>query len=171
MKTSLIRAFLFSLILFFIINFLIVIISYSVAGYLDLHLATISIEPLIIIVDLIHPIGMFPWEAIQRSFNSIPGFNILYMGFVISLAVASIIAGIFGGSLGKSIIGWILTSVTCIGVFILLISISTANLSFYCFMCSLEEGIIEIFITGISNMLIFGILTSIIAVIKGRSST
>jgi len=52
-------------------------------------------------------------------------------------------------------------------IIILLIDISL--LGYVCTSCTLADGIIQILIVGLVNMLMFGVLTFLIALIKGRS--
>jgi len=171
LKTSWFRAFIFSLLIFFILNFLFWIIGYGVADLLDLQIARIKQSPTHVILELVYPMGMFPWEAVGRSIASTGiGFKIFYIGFVISLSIASIVAGLFGGSIVKALAGWYLTSIICILLFIIVFLIDISNLNYYCFGCSMTDGIIQVLIIGLVNMLIFGVLTFLIALFKGRSS-
>jgi hypothetical protein len=115
--------------------------------------------------------GKFPWDMIGIGINqSLLGLKIYYIGMVISLALASIVAGLFGGSIVKALAGWYLTSIVCIVLFIIIFSIDISNLSYICISCTLTDGIIQILIVGLANMLMFGVLTFLIALFKGRSS-
>ena len=91
MKTSLVRAFLFSLIVFFILNFLIAIIGYAVADLMSLELSKYQTHPTFFIYRLVYPIGYFPWDLLiigipHASF----GFKIIYLGIFISLVESGI---------------------------------------------------------------------------------
>lgn len=171
MKTSWFRAFLFSLLVFFVISFLFWIIGYAIADLIDLEVSRIQSNPTHAILKLIYPIGMFPWEAIGRSVDMTDiGLKIYYIGFVVTLALSSIVAGLFGGSIVKALAGWYLTSIICILLFIIIFVVDISNLNYYCFSCTMIDGIIRILIVGLANMLMFGVLTFLIALFKGRSS-
>jgi len=115
LKTSWFRAFLFSLLVFFVVSFLFWIIGYAVADLMDLLVSHVQSSPLYVIQRIVYPMGMFPWDAITTSMNMTNiGLKIFYIGFVVTLAVASIVAGLFGGSIIKSLSGWYLTSFVCI---------------------------------------------------------
>ena len=170
MKHSLLRAFLFSLLIFLALNFLFFIIGYTVAEILDLPLGRIADHPTHSIHLITYPAEYFPWELIDYfTSNSSLGFKILYLGGFISFIIAAIIAGLMGGSIGNAFVGWLMTSSCYILLLIAMISIDDFNIGFICFPCTLADGIVEILITGIVNALIFGALVFIIALIKGRS--
>ncbi|UCC18585.1 MAG: hypothetical protein JSV62_10805 [Promethearchaeota archaeon] len=170
MKHSLIRAFLFSLIVFLALNFLFYIIGYSVEDLLYLPLSRIAEHPTHIIYLITYPVNWFPWELIEDFISaSSLGFKIYTLGGFISFLIAALIAGLMGGSIGNAFIGWLITSGCFILLMILMISIDPFNLGFICTMCTLDEGIVSILITGIVNTLIFGALVFVIALIKGRS--
>ncbi|MFX1417604.1 MAG: hypothetical protein ACFE9N_01655 [Promethearchaeota archaeon] len=172
MKTGLVRAYLFSLITFFILNFLITIISYSIVGLLiDLELPRYSTHPVFVFFRLIYPMLFFPWDLLILGANqALIGFMVFYFGFFISLIVASVVAGLMGGDIVKSVGGWILTSITCILVFIIIALIDSIVLAFVCFSCTFEEVMVQVIIHGLINILLFGVLTAFIAMLKGRSS-
>ncbi len=69
MKKSLARAFIFSLIAFFALNFLFYIIGYSVAGVLDLALNPIASHPTHSIYLLVYPSKYLPWELLNNFIN------------------------------------------------------------------------------------------------------
>ena len=170
MKTSWFRAFLFSLLVFFVVSFLFWIIGYAVADLMDLLVSHVQSSPLYVIQRIVYPMGMFPWDAITTSMNMTNiGLKIFYIGFVVTLAVASIVAGLFGGSIIKSLAGWYLTSIVCILLYIIILLIDISLLGYVCTSCTLADGIIQILIVGLVNMLMFGVLTFLIALIKGRS--
>jgi len=170
MKTGLIRAFLFSLIVFFILNFLFTIIGNSIYQSLEFEFTRFAEHPTFIIFRLIYPFHSFPWDIFNRIIT-VPeiGIKTMYIGYFISLVMASIIAGFTGGEIVKSVGGWILTSITCILLFIIIITIDVYNKSQFCVGCSLDEAIIYVIIPGVVNLLIFGVLAALIGYIRGRS--
>ena len=170
MKTSFVRAFLFSLIVFFILNFLIAIIGYAVADLMSLELSKYQTHPTFFIYRLVYPIGYFPWDLLiigipHASF----GFKIIYLGIFISLVVASIIAGLTGGDALRALGGWALTSITVCLLFIIVSSIESYYLSFFCLGCDLGQAVITALVICLVNLLIFGALAALIAYIRGRS--
>ena len=168
MKKSLARAFIFSLIAFFALNFLFYIIGYSVAGVLDLGLNPIASHPTHSIYLLVYPSKYLPWELLNNFINySSLGF--VFLGGFISLVIAAIVAGLIGGSIGKSFGGWALTIIISIALFIAIFTIDDFNLNYISFSTTLVEGIIITVIAGAVNALLFGALVIIIALITGRS--
>jgi len=169
MKHSLLRAFLFSLLIFFALNFLFYIIGYSVAELLDLPFSRIADHPTHSINLITYPAEYFPWELIDYFTIAALGFKIVYLGGFISFLIAAMIAGLMGDSIGDAFVGWLMTSACYILLLIAMISFDDFNLNFICFGCTLIDGIVEVLITGIVNALLFGALVFIIALIKGRS--
>ena len=171
MKTSLVRAFLFSLIVFFILNFLIAIIGYAVAGLIDLELSKYQAYPTtFFIYRLVYPIGYFPWDLLILGIpHASLGFKIIYLGIFISLVVASIIAGLTGGDALRALGGWALTSITACLLLIIVSSIESYYLSFFCLGCDLGQAVITALVICLVNLLIFGALAALIAYIRGRS--
>jgi hypothetical protein len=170
MEKSLVRAFLFSLLVFLVLNFLFFIVGYSIAGLIDLPLDRIANHPTHSIYLLTYPCRFFPWNIIEYFLSSSsPGLKILYLGGFISFVVAAIVAGLMGGDIGKSFGGWILTSLCYTGLFIFMITIDSFNLDYICFACTYTEAVVEVLIACIVNMLIFSALVLLIALLKGRS--
>lgn len=171
MKTSLVRAFLFSLIVFFILNFLIAIIGYAVGGLMDLELSKYQTYPTtFFIYRLVYPIGYFPWDLLILGIQSGSlGFKLIYFGIFISLLIASIIAGLAGGNALRSLGGWALTSITSFLLLIIISSIESFYIGYYCFGCNLGEAVITAMVFFIVNLLIFGALAALIGYLRGRS--
>jgi hypothetical protein len=170
MKHSLFRAFLFSLLVFLALNFLFFIIGYAGSGLLDAPLSRIADHPSHSIHVITYPVNWFPWELIERFIitNSI-WFKLFYIGGFISFLIAALIAGLMGGSIGNAFIGWLMTSGCFILLVIIMISIDPFNIDYICYMCTLEQAIVKVVITGLVSTLIFGALVFIIALIKGRA--
>ncbi|MHA2007561.1 MAG: hypothetical protein ACXABO_07965 [Promethearchaeota archaeon] len=169
MKKSLVRAFLFSLLIFLVLNFLIYIVAYAIADLLNAVFDPIANHPTHSIYLMIYPSRYFPWELIGNSIDATLAFKILYLGGVVSFVIAAIVAGLMGGSVGKSFGGWILTAICYMLLFITIISIDEFNLNYISFTATLVDGIVIVLIAGTVNALIFGGLVFIIALIKGRS--
>jgi len=116
-----------------------------------------------------YPISWYPWVLIDRIIvTSVIGIKIMYIGYFISLITASIIAGLIGGSVVKSVGGWTLTLMTCMVLFAIILVIDDYNQGFFCNSCSLVQAIGTMTITVGSNLLIFGALTALIALLKGK---
>ena len=170
MKKSLARAFIFSLLVFLALNFLFLIIGYSIAEVLDLAIDPIADHPTHSIYLMIYPSQYLPWEHISNSIDALNlGFKIFYIGGLISFIIAAIVAGIMGGGVGKSFGGWIITVICSIVLFIVIISIDDFTLNYISFTATLVDGINILIIAGAVNGLIFGALAIIIALIAGRS--
>ena len=92
--------------------------------------------------------------------------KIIYIGYFISLVIASIIAGVMGGDIVKSVGGWILT---CMLLFIIIMMIDDYNVSQFCGACPMGTAIVDALSSVAVNLLIFGALAALIALIKGRS--
>jgi hypothetical protein len=168
MEKSFARAFIFSLIIFFVLNFLIYVISYAIGGILDLLFGPIAAHPTQSVYLLIYPTRFFPWELINRAISASIAFKIYYLGGIASYVIAAIVAGLTGGSIAKSFGGWILTAICSMLLFILIVILDAENLDFISFSATLIDGIVLILITGTVNALIFGALVILIALIKGR---
>lgn len=170
MKHSIFRAFIFSLLVFIVLNFLFFFICYAVEDILDLPLGRIADHPTYSIYAITYPASYFPWELIERFINVLSfGFKLLYLGGFISFLIAALIAGLMGGSIGNAFIGWLMASGSIIILMIFMISIDPFNLNYICFTCTLEGGIMMVLITELINALIFGALVLIIALMKGRA--
>ncbi|KKK41602.1 hypothetical protein LCGC14_1983720 [marine sediment metagenome] len=170
MKTSILRAFLFSLIVFFILNFLFTFIGNAIYQSLDYEITRFGDHPTFVLFRLMFPIHWYPWVLIDRIIVTLEvGIRIMYIGYFISIVIASIISGLFGGSVVKSVGGWILTSITCMLLFALIILIDDYNGGFFCSGCTSGEAIIFMTIPVLINLMIFSALTALIALIKGRS--
>jgi hypothetical protein len=169
MKKSLLRAFLFSLIIFFALNFLFYIIGYSRPGALDLALNPIAAHPTHSIYLLVYPSRYLPWELLG-NITVYSSFGLVFLGGFISFIIAAIVAGLMGGGIGKSFGGWVLTIICSIVLFIVIISIDDFNLDFISFTTTLVDGIIITVIAGAVNLLIFGVVVIILAFITGRSN-
>jgi len=171
MKTSLVRAFLFSLIVFFILNFLIAIIGYAVADLMSLELSKYQTYPTtFFIYRLVYPIGYFTWDLLILGIpHASLGFKIIYIGIFISLVVASIMAGLTGGDALRALGGWALTSITSCLLLIIISSIEIFYIGYYCFGCDLGQAVITALVLCLVNLLIFGALAALIAYFRGRS--
>ena len=170
MKKSLGRAFIFSFLVFILLNFLFYIIGYSIAGMVDIVLDRIAAHPSHAIYLMVNPAQYFPWEILSLfSSTGILGFQIRYLGGFISYILAAIIAGLMGGDIGKSFGGWILSVICSIVLFIVIMGVDDYNLSYISFTSTFVEGIVVVAIASAVNALIFGALVILIALLKGKS--
>jgi len=124
-KIGLGKALGFSLLAFIGLNFLFIIIAYTISDVgLNPLFSAISSDPLIIITVFFEPISFMPGNVIisisnQISFGSIDETLILSIGFIVSPFVASLVAGRTGESKGGSFGGWMITALigsTALGV-------------------------------------------------------
>ncbi|MFX1502306.1 MAG: hypothetical protein ACFFDH_15200 [Promethearchaeota archaeon] len=169
MKRSTGRAFIFSLIVFLVSNFLFYIISYAIGEILDLVFDTIADHPSSSVFLLIYPSRYFPWELITNSVDSNTfAFKFFYIAGLISFSIAAVVAGLMGSNIGESIGGWMITALCYMLMFIAIIYIDDYNLSYISFSATLIDGIVIILITGAVNALLFGVLVIIIALIRGK---
>ncbi len=119
---------------------------------------------------LANPIQHFIWQLF--TWISAPvgvGWTVLYIGYALSLTIASIIAGISGGSILKSVFGWVLTSVCSIGLIVAMFFIDSYTVNYYCSLCNLNEAIIEVVLPGVVNLLIFSGVALVVGLLVGRS--
>ena len=124
MEKSLFRAFIISLVVFFGLNFLIYIITYSFASQVvfEMELDRIATHPTHAAYLLIYPSSFFPWELIFRGIDaSTLSFTILYIGGVVTFVIAAIVAGLMGGDISNSLGGWVLTCITYMAIQLLLL--------------------------------------------------
>jgi len=172
MKKSLIRAFLFSLIAFLILNLIFFVVGFSINGFLYTTFDTIAEHPIWIIRYLTDPFRNFLWNlVIDLSSGMGIGWKIWNIGKILSLLFASIIAGISGGSILRSAGGWILTSILSIGLLISMFLIDSWTLGALCGLCTLNETMVPVIISGIVNLVIFGCVALIVALFAGRSNS
>jgi hypothetical protein len=172
MKKSMVRAFIFSLIVFVVINFLAVIIGYSIDEIIDLEVDRFGDYPAFIPYRMFYGAGYFPWIHLEKYAEAAStGLKFVYMGLFISLIISSIIAGLTGGDLLKAIGGWILTCITCMIMFAILFLSVDYLWGYYCSACTTAEAtLIRASIHVLVNLMIFGALAGFIALIIGRSS-
>jgi hypothetical protein len=172
MEKSLLRAFLFSLLVFLALNFLFYIITYSVADLFDLLINNISDHPSHGIYLTTYPTHYFPWELFERfaETSTTSAFKIYWLGGFISFVLAAIVAGFMGGDLVKSLIGWFLTVVCAMIILVIVFMIDDYNLTYISFTTTLVDGIITVLIAGLVNALIYGVIVLLIAFLTGRSN-
>ncbi len=168
MEKSLSRSFIFSLLIFLVLNFLLIIVTYAIGNILNFLIDDITSHPTFSIYLFVYPSRYFPWDLISSGIAASLAFKIFYFGGFISFIIAAIVAGLMGGSIGKSFGGWILTSMCSMILWIVLISVDSFNLNYISFTATLIDGIVIVLITGTVTTLIFGALVIIIALIKGR---
>jgi len=168
MKKSLGRAFIYSLIALFIMVFLFTVISYALNDDMYILIDSITAYPFLIIYHLTKAFTFFPWYLIELISVG-TGYMLYYIGVFVALIIASIIAGISGGDIPKSLGGWILTSICCIVLLMAGAYVEAMVKQYICATCTVEEAIVDVLITGATNLLIFGGVTLIVAAIVGKS--
>ncbi|MBY8989103.1 MAG: hypothetical protein KGD61_11665 [Candidatus Lokiarchaeota archaeon] len=114
-KIGLGKALGFSLLAFIGLNFLFIIIAYTIGGDLNTLFSTISSDPLIILLVFFGPIINLPGTVITDIFNgiSLGSFDALLIqniGFLVSPFVASLVAGRTGDGKGGSFGGWMIAA-------------------------------------------------------------
>lgn len=81
MRKNIVIAFIFSLIVFIVINFLATIIGYSIAELIDLEVERYGDYPAFIPFRMIYSVGFFPWELLELYADmSDAGLKLFYMG-------------------------------------------------------------------------------------------
>ncbi len=104
----------FSLLAYIGLNFLFIIISYTISGDLNTLFSNITSNPLIILLIFFGPIRYVPSSEIftlygQISLGTFDATLIQTIGFIVTPFIASIVAGRTGGSKGASFGGWMIT--------------------------------------------------------------
>ena len=104
----------FSLLAYVGLNFLFVIISYTISGGLNLLFSAITSNPLMILLIFFGPIREVPGVEIFNLYGLISSGTydatlIQAIGVIVTPFVASIVAGRTGGSKGSSLGGWMIT--------------------------------------------------------------
>ena len=173
MEKSLFRAFIFSLLIFLVLNFLFCIITYSMGDIIEEFMFDpIAAHPSHAIHLTIYPVRYFPWELITTFFDRVSDESVFYLYFLggfISFVIAAIIAGIMGTDISQSFWGWVLTSICYMSLFIAILAIDEYNLRYIDYDATLADGIVLILITGITSMFIFGGLVILIGYITRES--
>ncbi len=130
------KAFGFSLLAYIGLNFLFLIIAFTINGALNLLFQDISSQPLIIFVLFLGPIYFFPGLNIAGIYSSIalgatPDVIVLAIGSVVSPFVASIIAGKMGENKVGSFGGWFAASMICSIILGIFAFIESSVLTYY----------------------------------------
>jgi len=115
-KIGLGKALGFSLLAFIGLNFLFIIITYTISGDLNTLFSDITANPLIIVTILFAPIIFLPGNVIilgifaPISSGTIDASLIQFVGFLVSPFVAALVAGRTGESKGGSFGGWMIAA-------------------------------------------------------------
>ncbi|MFX1417835.1 MAG: hypothetical protein ACFE9N_02820 [Promethearchaeota archaeon] len=119
------KAFLFSMLAFIGLNFVFTIIYYALIpmGF-DSLFTTIQTSPIIIIYYLFGsiistPSAILNWTIAQPFIFGISDNLILGLGYLVTLIIAAILAGRFGGNKGQCFGGWFLTVIISTAVVII----------------------------------------------------
>jgi len=151
-KIGLGKALGFSLLAFIGLNFLFIIIVYTISGDLNLLFSAISSEPLIIISVFFGPIGFMPGYVITLLTGQIysgvfDASLIQWIGFIVSPFVASLVAGRTGDGKGGSFGGWMIAAL-----------IGSAALSVLAFIQLADPlmTIVVLILSGVVNGIFYG---------------
>ena len=165
------KAFVFSFVVFILLNFMFTIIYFSMQGRLSYYANSIDEKPLRLLFYLLQPIFIFPWDIMNSFFLfSEPHMIALLFGFIFSLLIASIIAGIYGTDAIKAFCGWCLTVLICLTMWLILISCDSTFRYYINSNILLEQAIITLAINGIITCLIYGSCASFFSFLKTRIS-
>ena len=169
MEKSLGKAFIVSLITLMIFSFIFYVIGYSMLDMLDIKIEIVADHPTYFVFWITYPFKLLPWEFITEITEEMTadGIRVMYIGFLIALVLASIMAGIFGGDFTNSLGGWLLTSLMCIILQIAIVFIDEFNISWFCSGCELDETVVQLIIVGLINLFIFGGVTLVTVVVIG----
>ena len=153
------KSFGFSLLTYIGMNFLFVIIAYTVSGDLNTLFSDITANPLIILLVLCGPIINFPGTVILGIYNAIlgpivPDLLIQLVGYIVSPFIAAIVAGRVGGKNGASFGGWFLTCILC-ALAVGILFLSPATLAYYALTPTIGTLVVAI-IGGITNGIFYG---------------
>ncbi|UCC18587.1 MAG: hypothetical protein JSV62_10815 [Promethearchaeota archaeon] len=169
MKKSLGRAFIFSFIAFALVGLLFLIIAYSIGDSIDVLFTMFSQHPGLIIEYILRPLRYFPWEIFNEFFTTLyVSTKTWYIGMFVALIIASLVAGITGGSIKNAFLGWALMMIFSIILYIIPFSFDYLTLNHTCGSCTYLEGVIKVVFIGIIHILIFGCITIFTALIIGR---
>ena len=154
------KSFGFSLLTYVGMNFLFVVIAYTVSGDLNTLFSDITANPFIILLVLCGPITNFPGTVILGIYNGIigpivPDLLIQLVGYIVSPFIAAVVAGRVGDKNGASFGGWILTCILCAVAVGLLVYLSPTTLAYYGLVASTETFIVAM-IGGITNGIFYG---------------
>ena len=154
------KSFGFSLLTYIGMNFLFIIIAYTVSNDLNTLFSDITANPFIILLVLCGPIINFPGTVILGIYNGImgplvPDLLIQLVGYFVSPFIAAIVAGRVGDKNGASFGGWILTCILCALAIGLLVYFSPTTLTNYGLVATNETLVIALF-GGITNGIFYG---------------
>jgi hypothetical protein len=169
MEKSLRKAFIISLLTVMVLSLLFHTIGNSIIGALNVYIFRVTDHPSFFVLWLTWPFTWFPWELFIEITNPATsiGLIVMYIGFLVALIGASIMAGIFGGNFSNSLGGWLLTSLVCIISTIAIVFIDPYNISWICLACELDRTVVQLLIFGVVNLLIFGGITLLTVLVKG----
>jgi len=126
----------FSLLALIGLNFLFVIITYTINEQLNPLFSDIGSDPLIILLIFFGPLVNMPGLVFGSIFTEVSSGMIgpkliQYIGFIVSPFVASLIAGRMGESKGGSFGGWMITAMISAVALGILAFLSPVTLAYY----------------------------------------
>ncbi len=175
MRKSISLAFILSLIFFLILNFLFYIIGNAIEGSLETEFNYISNNPLYILYRLNQPMAHFPWDIAEWINDSgfSDGDRLRFGLMIVAIVGAAIIAGLTGGSIKNALIGWVITCI--VSIVMLYIAVYYVEIIYHLiwgsYGASFNEVALKLFITGIFNTALYGLLVALVALIAGKSKS
>ena len=147
------------------------IIYFSIQGQISYLINSIAEKPFRLLFYLLQPIFIFPWDVINGFFLYSERATIaMLFGFLFSPLIASIIAGIYGKDVLKSLCGWCFTVLTCLITWMILLSYDSIFRYYINSTILLEQAIITLIINGIILCLFYGFCASFFSFMKKRIS-
>ncbi len=176
MRKSAGMAFIISLVILLLLNFLFYIIGMSMDGgnKLSDDLNLVSDNFTWLLWRLAQPSTAFPWEIagdwMERPFVT-DGDKLRYIMMILIMIFAAIAAGLMGGDITNAVIGWVITMVVCIVMVTIAASQSQLVCSWVTSQSSAEfsDAVVWIIVKGVVNMILFGIVAALVALVVGRS--
>ncbi|MBN1801286.1 MAG: hypothetical protein JW891_07255 [Candidatus Lokiarchaeota archaeon] len=174
MKKSAGIAFIISLVVLLLLNFLFYIIGMSLDDTLSSDLNLVSNNFTWLLWRLAQPSTAFPWE-IAGDWMEFPGVTdgdkLRYVMMILIMIFAAIAAGLTGGDISNAVIGWVITMIVCI----VMVTIAASQSQVVCYWVTsrsstqFSDAVVWIIVKGIVNMILFGIVAALVALVVGRS--
>ena len=175
MRKSMSLAFGFSLLFILLMNFLFFIIAYSTDGTINAQFNAIAENPYYLCYILAQPMGHFPWDIVGwiNSSTYTDADNLRFGLMLLTIIGGAIIAGLAGGSIKNAVIGWVITGI----ILVVLIAISVYNVDGVITIItgssstSVEETMVWVVLRGVFNIILYGLLTALVALVVGKSKS
>ena len=169
------KAFGFSLIAFVGLNFLFVIITYTITGDLNTLFSDITTNPLVLFFVFFGPIIFMPGEIVQLLYGSIAsgpydaafiGSLIALIGYIVVPLISAIIAGKTGEDKVGSLGGWFLTAiVSSLAIGLLVFLNDPLLLAYYGLAPTIDVFVLSL-LSGVINGIFYGTFALLFASIE-----